>query len=242
MKNFKRELWQSAKVLIMALVLSVGVQHALAWTGPTSAPPGGNTSAPINISGTAQTKSGGFTAASLSGSGTGLTGTAAGLNIGGSAGTLSGTQYHGPYGGSTAGSYYHLGSWGGNGWGPDVLVERARYADSAGSAPANGGNSSTVSGYGPGSFLKWNTWEYGNYYQTNGDIYMGWAGNWLSTVLSQKAATGGYLVYSCPQLSGGINGSSTCVGGLSANSTCSTTDRDNFSQTYGCTPIGHLVP
>jgi hypothetical protein len=71
MKNFKRELWQSAKVLIMALVLSVGVQHAFAWTGPTSAPPGGNTSAPINISGTAQTKSGGITAGSL-----GVTGTA----------------------------------------------------------------------------------------------------------------------------------------------------------------------
>lgn len=44
-------------------------------------------------------------------------------------GTINGVQYHGPYGGSTAGSYYHLGSWGGNGWGPDVLVERARYSD-----------------------------------------------------------------------------------------------------------------
>jgi hypothetical protein len=54
-------------------------------------------------------------------------------------GTVNSTQYHGPYGGSTAGTYYHLGSWGGNGWGPDVLVERARYADSAGSAPASGG-------------------------------------------------------------------------------------------------------
>ncbi len=50
-----------------------------------------------------------------------------------SAGTINGIQLHGVYGGSTAGQYYHLGSWGGNGWGPDVLVERARYADSAGS-------------------------------------------------------------------------------------------------------------
>ncbi|MCX5792335.1 MAG: hypothetical protein NTY45_09010, partial [Elusimicrobia bacterium] len=49
-------------------------------------------------------------------------------------------------------------------------------------------NSDMVDGYHAGSgLLRWNTWDYGNYYQTNGDIYMGWAGNWLSTVLSQKA-------------------------------------------------------
>ncbi len=34
--------------------------------------------------------------------------------------------------------------------------------------------------------INWNTWQYGNYYQTNGDIYMGWAGNWLSGILSSK--------------------------------------------------------
>ena len=60
MKNFKHELWQSAKVLAIALVLSVGVQYAFAWTGPTQAPPSGNTSAPINVSATSQVKSGGL--------------------------------------------------------------------------------------------------------------------------------------------------------------------------------------
>lgn len=38
-----------------------------------------------------------------------------------------------------------------------------------------------------GNSLCWNSWNYNNYYQTNGDIYMGWAGNWLSAILSQKA-------------------------------------------------------
>jgi len=36
------------------------------------------------------------------------------------------------------------------------------------------------------AFIRWNTWQYGNYYQTNGDIYMGWAGTWLSSALSNK--------------------------------------------------------
>ena len=62
-----------------------------------------------------------------------------------SAGTLNGLQLNGPYGGWVAAGYYHLGSWGGNGWGPAVLVDRARYADSAGSAPASGGTADYVS-------------------------------------------------------------------------------------------------
>lgn len=61
MKTFKYELWQSAKILTIVLVLSVGVQYAsAAWTGPTATPPNENTSAPINVSATSQVKSGGL--------------------------------------------------------------------------------------------------------------------------------------------------------------------------------------
>ncbi len=61
MTNFKHELWQSAKILTVALVLSLGVQYAsAAWSGPTATPPNENTSAPINVSATSQVKSGGL--------------------------------------------------------------------------------------------------------------------------------------------------------------------------------------
>ncbi len=47
------------KILTLALVLTVGLQYAYAaWVGPVSSPPNGNTSAPINIGSTSQTKSG----------------------------------------------------------------------------------------------------------------------------------------------------------------------------------------
>lgn len=60
MNTFKRELIQSLKTLALALVLSVGVSYVSAWTGPTAAAPGGNASVPLNVSATAQTKTGGI--------------------------------------------------------------------------------------------------------------------------------------------------------------------------------------
>jgi hypothetical protein len=43
--------------VLIAIIVSIS-GAALAWTGPTTAPPNGNVSAPINTSATAQTKSG----------------------------------------------------------------------------------------------------------------------------------------------------------------------------------------
>ncbi len=49
------------KISLVAFAASLLlVSSASAWTGPTSAPPNGNASAPVNISATAQTKSGVF--------------------------------------------------------------------------------------------------------------------------------------------------------------------------------------
>src|SRR3990167_5791320 len=69
-------LLQSLKILILALILSIGVTYVYAWTGPTATAPGGNTLAPINVGATGQTKSGGLWLGSLGADG--------GATIGGS--------------------------------------------------------------------------------------------------------------------------------------------------------------
>ena len=51
---------QSLKILILAIILSIGVSYVYAWTGPTATAPDGNVSAPINVSATSQVKSGGL--------------------------------------------------------------------------------------------------------------------------------------------------------------------------------------
>jgi len=51
----------SFKVVILALILTVGFQQAVAqtsWRAPTSAPPAGNTYAPLNVGSSAQEKTG----------------------------------------------------------------------------------------------------------------------------------------------------------------------------------------
>ncbi|KKW08637.1 MAG: PE-PGRS family protein [Candidatus Kaiserbacteria bacterium GW2011_GWA2_49_19] len=67
---------QSLKILILAIILSIGVSYVYAWTGPTATAPDGNVSAPINVSATSQVKSGGLWVASL--------GTDGGATFGGS--------------------------------------------------------------------------------------------------------------------------------------------------------------
>lgn len=69
-------LLQSLKILILAVILSIGVSYVYAWTGPTAIGPGGNTPAPINVSATSQIKTGGLWLGSL--------GTDGGATIGGS--------------------------------------------------------------------------------------------------------------------------------------------------------------
>ena len=56
----KKDFSNTLKILIVAIVLSFGISAVYAWTGPTQAPPNGNTSAPVNIGTTAQVKNGGL--------------------------------------------------------------------------------------------------------------------------------------------------------------------------------------
>ncbi|HLP44274.1 MAG TPA: tail fiber domain-containing protein [Candidatus Nanoarchaeia archaeon] len=59
----KQNISNSLKVITLALALSFGIQFAAAqsWTPPTSAPPGNNTYAPINVGASGQVKDGGLT-------------------------------------------------------------------------------------------------------------------------------------------------------------------------------------
>ena len=51
---------QSLKIITLALILSFGISYVYAWTEPIVTPPGGNVSAPVNVSSTAQYKEGAF--------------------------------------------------------------------------------------------------------------------------------------------------------------------------------------
>ena len=53
-----KQIFQSAKVVILALALSIGISYVSAWTAPTATTPSSNVAAPINVSSTAQLKPG----------------------------------------------------------------------------------------------------------------------------------------------------------------------------------------
>lgn len=57
----RNKLFNAIKVSLLACLLSFGLSFVYAWTAPTSQPPAGNVSAPINTSATLQQKSGDFT-------------------------------------------------------------------------------------------------------------------------------------------------------------------------------------
>lgn len=49
---------QLIKIVVLSIVLSLGLSYVYAWTAPTGTPPAGNADAPINTSGSDQTKTG----------------------------------------------------------------------------------------------------------------------------------------------------------------------------------------
>ncbi|HCH59326.1 MAG TPA: hypothetical protein DEV73_01775 [Candidatus Zambryskibacteria bacterium] len=58
MKTFKQDFIQSVKIIILALFIAVGTSYIFAWTAPTSTPPNGDASAPINVGYSPQIKQG----------------------------------------------------------------------------------------------------------------------------------------------------------------------------------------
>lgn len=61
----KNNIIQTFKIFFVAIILSLGVSYVYAWTTPTTAPPAGNTPAPVNVGSVAQDKSGVFRADGL---------------------------------------------------------------------------------------------------------------------------------------------------------------------------------
>ena len=55
-----KKTFQTIKLITLAVLLSLGLSFAYAWTVPTTTPPGGNTNPPLNTSTTAQVKNGGL--------------------------------------------------------------------------------------------------------------------------------------------------------------------------------------
>lgn len=60
-----KNIFQPLKITALVLVLSVGISYVSAWTAPAVTPPGGNVSAPINVSVNSQTKAGDLKADTL---------------------------------------------------------------------------------------------------------------------------------------------------------------------------------
>lgn len=57
----KKDIIQTVKILFAATVLALGMNYVYAWTAPVSAPPAGNTPAPINEGTGSQSKEGNLT-------------------------------------------------------------------------------------------------------------------------------------------------------------------------------------
>lgn len=61
----KTNIFDALKVSALAIIISFGLSYTFAWTSPSTTPPTGNVSAPINTGGTAQIKTGNFTAMNI---------------------------------------------------------------------------------------------------------------------------------------------------------------------------------
>lgn len=61
MKSFSSYIKFGIPGIIVGILISTGVQFVFSWTGPTQAPPNGNTDTPLNVSAVDQTKAGSLT-------------------------------------------------------------------------------------------------------------------------------------------------------------------------------------
>jgi hypothetical protein len=69
MKTLQKQFLQTFKIVVLGLVVGLGANYvfAVSWTPPAGSPPGNNTAAPINVTGSAQTKLGGLVVATSAG-------------------------------------------------------------------------------------------------------------------------------------------------------------------------------
>lgn len=77
----KKEIVKNFKTLFAAILLSLGISMAYAWTGPVSSPPLNNSTVLINTSAASQTKSGALWAGSFLTNGGGYFGDKVGIGV-----------------------------------------------------------------------------------------------------------------------------------------------------------------
>ncbi len=158
--NLKNEIIKGGKTFVITMILFFAVQFIYAWTGPNLPPPQDNTPTPINVSSTAQTKTGQLTVGGLNlPAGAVITG-------GGSVGTYGATSVYGEKSG-----------WGG-------IDFRNSNGNSAGTLMMHGSYSGFYNA--ANNNWRWYATEGGNTYQPGyvqaSDVYAG--GRWMSSIVS----------------------------------------------------------
>jgi hypothetical protein len=92
----KKDILQTFKITLLALVVTLGVNYVFAWTGPTAAPPANNTPTPINVGTSDQVKNGGLSTSSLYT--TGITRSDGGMQVDGNTVIDNNAGWHRSYG------------------------------------------------------------------------------------------------------------------------------------------------
>jgi hypothetical protein len=196
--NLKNEILKGGKTFLIVMILFFAVQFIYAWTGPNLPPPQDNTPTPINVSSTAQTKTGQLTVGGLNlPAGAVITG-------GGSVGTYGATSVYGEKSGWSGIDFRNN-----NGNSAGTLMMHGSYSGFYNSANNN---------------WRWYATEGGNTYQPGyvqaSDVYAG--GRWMSSIVSdtgvRSVTMNCYSAYTgCPYngyLSGYGHYCSTCVDGV----------------------------
>jgi len=192
MRNIKRLFMK--KLFARTFVVALGIIAAgavVAWTGPTGTAPDNNAPAPINTTGTTQTKTGilssgdSFVAPNMTANQfcIGTSCVTSWTQAGGSATWASITGK--PYAFNQSADIGASPAFGGSLTVAGQSVCRADGTNCpAGAAPAW----AAITGK-PGNLAYWDTWYGSTYHASDGNIYLGWLGDWLSNRLNQAVTT-----------------------------------------------------
>jgi hypothetical protein len=222
MKNTSRSIGSPLSILAAGFFLTLAVQ-AVAFSEPSSNPPAGEVSAPINTGSISQDKS------DATGHAAWITADGLGSRYGALLATVSGNVGIGttnPTAQLMVNSAGNQSQWAGYFSGSNYGV----YGQANGASPSWGGE--FIGGYGlyaqdtSGYYGEMGSGGYSFY--GNGNGYF--AGN---VSVSGSISAGGTVIYSCPRYSGCSY--DTCAGQHQLGSTCI------CGSTYNCTAVGHLV-
>ncbi len=176
--------------MIAVAILSAGT--VAAWTGPTGVAPNNNVSAPINVSATAQTKAGPFTIQTPT-NGTGFsitTGTSGKFSVGDGTAGWTVMSLYGTADANWTNSNFFVNPNDPNFYilGPTINSNYQFFTKNWSWAPvyANNFYSQAVGQWTSNALYYDRTAAGGSYFGSDGNIYMPWAGQWLSTAFDDR--------------------------------------------------------